>query len=100
MTLTTTFLPRVGCLSRSFSIMEVRGRKVEYIVICCYDYIPVSGGSPAEFEPFHAHLQQYEWALAQYLGYGVAACYRGPRYVLGCRVYAFLFQFLSQLWAY
>ena len=41
-----------------------------------------SGGSAAEFDPFHAHLQQYEWALAQYLGYGVAASYRGPRYVV------------------
>ena len=40
-----------------------------------------SGGSAAEFDPFHAHLHQYEWALAQYLGYGVAASYRGPRYV-------------------
>ena len=25
------------------------------------------------------YLLEYEWALAQYLGYGVAACYRGPR---------------------
>jgi hypothetical protein len=25
------------------------------------------------------YLLQYEWALAQYLSYGVAACYRGPR---------------------
>eukprot|EP00123_Amoebidium_parasiticum_P011300 comp20632_c0_seq1/m.26704 comp20632_c0_seq1/g.26704 ORF comp20632_c0_seq1/g.26704 comp20632_c0_seq1/m.26704 type:complete len:761 (-) comp20632_c0_seq1:19-2301(-) len=37
------------------------------------------GGSAAEFEPFSEHRLEYEWALAQYLGYGVAACYRGPR---------------------
>ncbi len=36
------------------------------------------GGSAAEFEPLSKHLLEYEWALAQYLGYGVAACYRGP----------------------
>ena len=30
------------------------------------------------FEHFSEHLLEYEWALAQYLGYGVAACYRGP----------------------
>ena len=42
----------------------------------------LTGGSAAQFEPLSEHLVEYEWALAQYLGYGVAACYRGPRYVL------------------
>ncbi len=36
------------------------------------------GGSAAEFQPLSKHLLEYEWALAQYLGYGVAASYRGP----------------------
>ena len=44
----------------------------------------LSGGAAAAFEPLSEHLLEYEWALAQYLGYGVAACYRGPRSVLLC----------------
>ena len=38
-----------------------------------------SGGKAAMFEPLSEHLREYEWALAQYLGAGVAACYRGHR---------------------
>ena len=37
------------------------------------------GGDAAAFEPMSAHLAAYEMALAQYLGAGVAACYRGHR---------------------
>lgn len=37
------------------------------------------GGAAAAFEPLQEHLVEYEWALAQYLGAGVAACYRGYR---------------------
>jgi hypothetical protein len=37
------------------------------------------GGAEAAFEPLSEHLTEYEWALAQYLGAGVAACYRGYR---------------------
>ena len=37
------------------------------------------GGAAAMFEPLSKHLLEYEWALAQYLGAGVAACYRGYR---------------------
>ena len=33
-----------------------------------------AGGAAAAFA---GHPQDYEWALAQYLGAGVAACYRG-----------------------
>lgn len=40
-----------------------------------------AGGAPAAFEPLKEHLTAYEWALATYLGAGVAACYRGPRLV-------------------
>lgn len=35
------------------------------------------GGAVAMFEPLSQHLKEYEWALAQYFGYGVAPCYRG-----------------------
>ena len=38
-----------------------------------------AGGAKAQFEPLKDHLLEYEWALAQYLGAGVAACYRGFR---------------------
>ena len=37
------------------------------------------GGNAAMFEPLSQHLPEYNWALAQYLGAGVAACYRGYR---------------------
>ena len=37
------------------------------------------GGDAAKFEPLEKHQTEYEWALAQYLGAGVAACYRGYR---------------------
>eukprot|EP00048_Salpingoeca_helianthica_P016197 m.230956 g.230956 ORF g.230956 m.230956 type:complete len:742 (-) comp18202_c0_seq1:20-2245(-) len=35
------------------------------------------GGADAAFSPLSLHLEEYEWGLAQYLGAGVAACYRG-----------------------
>ena len=38
-----------------------------------------AGGDAAKFEPMSEHLVEYDWALAQYLGSGVAACYRGFR---------------------
>ena len=37
------------------------------------------GGAAAAFEPLSEHLLEYEWTLAQYLGGGIAACYRGYR---------------------
>ena len=37
------------------------------------------GGAEAMFEPLTEHIKEYEWGLAQYLGAGVAACYRGYR---------------------
>lgn len=37
------------------------------------------GGAAAAFSPLEEHVDEYEWALAQYLGAGVAACYRGAR---------------------
>ena len=44
-------------------------------------FVPIvdyhGGGDAAAFNPLAQHLEEYEWALAQYLGAGVAACYRG-----------------------
>lgn len=37
------------------------------------------GGDAAQFEPLSKHLTEYSFGLAQYLGAGVAACYRGYR---------------------
>ncbi len=37
------------------------------------------GGAAATIEPLSEHLDTYEWHLAQNLGCGVQACYRGPR---------------------
>ena len=36
-----------------------------------------AGADVASFAPLSEHLLAYEWGLAQYLGAGVAACYRG-----------------------
>ncbi|HEY2783978.1 MAG TPA: hypothetical protein VGJ05_03310 [Fimbriiglobus sp.] len=37
------------------------------------------GGAAATIEPLHEHLDHYESRLANLLGAGVQACYRGPR---------------------
>lgn len=37
------------------------------------------GGAAATIEPLHEHLDHYERRLANLLGAGVQACYRGPR---------------------
>ncbi len=37
------------------------------------------GGAAATIEPLREHLADYEQHLANNLGYGVQACYRGPR---------------------
>jgi hypothetical protein len=37
------------------------------------------GGAAATIEPLHEHLPDYERHLANNLGFGVQACYRGPR---------------------
>ena len=36
------------------------------------------GGDEAAFEALSDHPEAFEMALAQYMGYGVAACWRGP----------------------
>lgn len=38
-----------------------------------------TGGAAAAFDPMSEHLQAFDWALGQYMGAGVAACYRGFR---------------------
>ena len=46
-------------------------------------FVPLSqyhgGGAAATIEPLHEHLDHYEARLANLLGAGVQACYRGPR---------------------
>ena len=46
-------------------------------------FVPLSeyhgGGAAATIEPLHEHLDHYEGRLADLFGYGVQACYRGPR---------------------
>lgn len=46
-------------------------------------FVPLSqyhgGGAAATIEPLHEHLEHYEARLANLLGAGVQACYRGPR---------------------
>jgi hypothetical protein len=37
------------------------------------------GGAEATIEPLKEHLRDYELHLANNLGYGAQACYRGPR---------------------
>jgi len=37
------------------------------------------GGTSAAFEPLSKNLADYDFALGQYFGFGVAACYRGYR---------------------
>jgi len=46
---------------------------------CDMSSLTITGGGAAEFEPLTGNYLAYDWALAQYFGYGVAACYRGPR---------------------
>lgn len=46
-------------------------------------FVPLSqyhgGGAAATIEPLREHLDHYEARFANLLGYGVQACYRGPR---------------------
>lgn len=45
-------------------------------------FVPIqpyhAGGSIASFAPLGLHLEEFEWALSQYFGYGVMPCWRGP----------------------
>ena len=52
-----------------------------YIPTVGWMFLPIvdyhGGGAAAAFDPLSVHKVEYNWALAQYLGAGVAACYRG-----------------------
>ena len=54
-----------------------------YIPTVGWMHVPLvqyhGGGDAATFEPLSNHSIEYNWALAQYLGSGVAAAYRGYR---------------------
>ena len=45
-------------------------------------FVPIqpyhAGGGSASFAPLGEHLSEFEWALAQYFGFGVMPCWRGP----------------------
>ena len=45
-------------------------------------FVPIqpyhAGGGSASFAPLGQHLEEFEWALAQYFGFGVMPCWRGP----------------------
>jgi len=53
------------------------------------------GGSAAAFSPLEDNLAEYEWALAQYLGAGVAACYRGEQLYEGPKSKAVLLKWMG-----
>ena len=38
-----------------------------------------SGGEAAAFQPLKDHEKEYDFALAQYFGAGIIACYRGDQ---------------------
>ena len=46
-------------------------------------FLPLSnyegGGKAAWFEPLKDHVKEYDFALAQYFGAGIIACYRGDQ---------------------
>lgn len=72
---------RAGC-SCPWLIIIVVSLGVMSVVGASYiaDYF-YSGGDAAKFEPLSQHYVEYEWALAQYFGYGVMPVYRGDRQV-------------------
>ncbi len=74
-------LPRWQDLS--ISRQDVYDRTFLKIPTVGWMHVPLvqyhGGGKAAQFEPLSEHRLEYEWALAQYLGGGVAAAYRGHR---------------------
>lgn len=66
-------LSRIGMFEDTFTMVPTQG----WMFVPLVDYH--GGGDAAAFEPLATNLVDYNFALAQYFGYGVAACYRGPR---------------------
>ena len=67
----------------SVSRMTVYDQTYAKIPTSGWMFVPLQdyhgGGAAAAFEPMSQHLAEYEIALAQYMGAGIAACYRGFR---------------------
>ena len=65
------------------SRMTVYDQTFAKIPTSAWSFVPLvdyhGGGPDAAFDPMSQHLPEYEMALAQYLGAGIAACYRGTR---------------------
>ncbi|XP_002157999.4 uncharacterized protein LOC100206309 isoform X1 [Hydra vulgaris] len=74
-------LPRWEDLS--ISRQSLFDRIYNYIPTAGWMFLPLvdyhGGGAEAAFEPLNQNIVAYQFGLAQYLGAGVAACYRGYR---------------------
>ncbi|ELU11029.1 hypothetical protein CAPTEDRAFT_218651 [Capitella teleta] len=65
---------RQGMFDDTFQFTPTIG----WMIVPLVDY-KTQAGADGMFEPLSENIKSYEWALAQYLGAGVAACYRGFR---------------------
>jgi len=67
----------------SVSRQSLFDRIYNFIPTAGWMFLPLTvyhgGGAAAQFEPLQEHLDSYKFGLAQYLGAGVSACYRGYR---------------------
>ena len=74
-------LPR--WMDLSISRQTVYDRVYSVLPTAGWMFVPLQvyhgGGNAAEFEPLQQHLAALNFAFAQYLGAGIAACYRGNR---------------------
>ena len=64
---------RAGMYDDTYHFLPTQG----WMQVPLVDYH--GGGDAAAFEQLSDHPEAFEMALAQYVGYGVAACWRGPR---------------------
>jgi len=64
---------RAGMYDDTFRYLTTQG----WMQVPLVDYH--GGGNEAAFEQLSDHPVAFEMALAQYIGFGVAACWRGPR---------------------
>lgn len=67
----------------SISRQTLYDRIYNHIPTAGWMFLPLvvyhGGGAAAQFEPMNEHYDAYRFGLAQYLGAGVSACYRGYR---------------------